>query len=558
MAGAVRTQPPMTDPAFQDGASAPPADSRAEAATLYGFAGTIAFFTLLSRILGMARDLVIAHRFGATGATDAWVQAFRIPNALRRLTGEGAMTIAFVPIYVQVRAEDGAEAARAFARRVLGLVLVVTIVLSASGIVLSEPLTAVFSPGFLNDPAKFALTARLLAWTFPYLAMVSLVAWAMGVLNAEGRFAAPAAAPILLNVGIIVAVLAFSGWFPVPILSVAAGVLAGGVAQVVLQVPSLLAVRVAPLPLPDWRDPHLKRLFALLLPSLFGLAVYELNLIVLGVIASYLPTGQIFHYSNATRLSELVLGLFTFAFATAGLPTLSEHRAREDWPRLRETLRLILSATSYTILPAMVGLAVASQAIVAMLFLHGEFAYADVSSTAATLRLLTLGLPAVALVRMLVPVYYAFGDARTPVFVSALTMIVTGALAWLLSQRFEVQGLAAGLSLGTWFQCGLLALLVRSKTRPLGQWIPWRSLMLQLVTALVMGAAIHVLHGFGVWSQGSFSLLNWVIFVGIVAGGATLYFLVTLLLGEPQARHWLELLNRLTHRSNRRSPTGEV
>ncbi len=531
----------------------PAAAAATEAATLYGFAGTVTFFTLLSRILGMARDLVIAHRFGATGATDAWVQAFRIPNALRRLTAEGSMTIAFVPTYVRVRTEQGPEAARDFARRVLGLVAVVTLALCAGGMLFSEALTAVFSPGFRDDAVKFGLTARLLAWTFPYLVLVSLVAWAMGVLNAEGRFAAPAAAPMLLNVGIIVMVLGFSGWFPLPILAIAGGVVAGGIAQVVLQVPSLLAVGQRPLPRLDWADPALRRLFALLAPSLLGVAVYELNIIVLGMIASFLPTGQIFHYNNATRLTELVMGLFAWAFTTAGLPTLSEHVSREDWARCRETLRLTFSATQYAILPATVGLAVGGPAVVAMLYLHGAFTVADVASTAATLAVLALGMPAVGTVRTLVPVSYAFGDARMPVLVAAATLVVTGALGWWLSRTYAVLGLAAGLSLGTWFQAIALALALRPKTRVLGPWLDRRALLRQGGTAAVMGLAVWGLLDYGVWAHGPAAAWNWAVFACIVLGGAALYFSGTLLLQEPQARHWLGLFRRVGARLSGRN-----
>jgi putative peptidoglycan lipid II flippase len=533
-----------------DGAAA---QAQGDATQLYGFAGTVAFYTLLSRVLGMARDLVIAHRFGASGASDAWVQAFRIPNALRRLTAEGSMTIAFVPTYVRVRAEQGPEAARAFARRVLGLVLAATLVLCALGMVFSRALTAAFSPGFLEDPAKFDLAARLLLGMFPYLVLVSIVAWAMGVLNSEGRFAAPAAAPIFLNLGIIVAVLGFADRLSEPILAVAGGILAGGVVQVLIQGPSLLAVRVAPWPLWDWRDPALRRLWSLLLPALFGVAVYQVNIIVLGVIASYLPTGQIFNYNNATRMTELVMGLFAFAFTTAGLPALSEQVAQEDWPRLRETLRLTFSATQYAILPAMVGLVAAGQAIVAMLYLHGAFTYADVLQTADTMALMALGMPAVASVRVLVPTYYAFGDARTPVLAAALTLGVTTGLGWWLSRLYEVEGLAAGLTLGTWFQLALLALWLRRKTRAISPWFPRETLLRQGLPAAAMGLAVWALQRHGHWQRGPFDGGNWVLFGAIVVGGAVLYFALSLLLREQQAWHWLALLGRLWGRASRGS-----
>ena len=536
----------MTDsPSNQDNGTPAGEEASREASVLYGRAGTVTFFTLLSRVLGMTRDLVIAHRFGASGMTDSWVQAFRIPNALRRLTAEGSMTIAFVPSFVKVRSEQGGEAARLFAQRVLGMVLAVTLLLTGLGMLFSETLAWVFSPGFIDDPERLGMTRSLLFWTFPYLVQISLVAWAMGVLNSEGRFAAPAAAPIFLNIGIIAAVLGFSGMFSPPIMAIAGGVLAGGVVQVFLQMPSLAMVGALRGPRMGWRDPAMRHFLGLLLPSLAGVAVYELNIIALGMIASYLPTGQIFHYNNATRLAELVMGLFAFAFTTAGLPTLSGHFTNRRWEAMANTIRLTFSATLYVILPATVGLALAGEGIVSMLYLHGAFTYTDVRSTAAALALLALGAPAVAMVRVMLPVYYAMGDARTPVPVALVTVAVTAALGWWLSQRFQVRGLAAGLSLGTGFQCALLALLLRPKLRRMGPVFPWGATARQAGTSLMMGLWVYFFHGFGKWELGPASLFNWLILACIVLGGAGLYFLLTLSLKEPQAVNWLALARRV-------------
>ena len=522
-----------------------------EAEAIYGRAGIVTFFTLLSRILGMARDLVISHRFGAGSATDAWVQAFRIPNALRRLTAEGSMTIAFIPIYVAVRQDEGPVAARAFAQRVLGLVLLLTGVLSALGMLFSPLIVRVVSPGFVDDVLKFELTTALIRWTFPYLVLVSVVAWAMGVLNAENRFMAPAAAPIFLNLGIIGFVLALSASLERPIIAVAWGVLAGGAAQVLLQLPALRSVGAAALPRADWRDPHVRRLFGLLGPALIGVAVYEVNIIILGMIASYLPTGQIFYYNNATRVTELVMGLFAFSFTVAGFPTLSEHRAREDWRRMRETLSLTTSAVMYTIFPAMAGLMAASTGIVSMLYLHGAYTLDDTVTTADALSMMALGMPAVALVRLLVPVFYAYGDARSPVIVSALTVLVTGGLGWLLSLRYEVLGLSLALSLGTWFQCALLAVMLRRHTLVLGPWFPWRALLMQMLAASVVGGLAGWGIGFGTWTLGPAAGLNWLVLGLTISTAVGAYLGLTLALGDAQAGHWLHLGRRLLLRLGR-------
>ena len=522
----------------------PPAPHEEEAASIYGRAGVVAFFTLLSRILGLARDLVIAHRFGAGAATDAWVQAFRLPNALRRLTAEGSATIAFVPIYVDVREKQGHDAAIRFSRRVLGIVLLATGALVALGMVFNSELALVASPGFVSDAGKFDLTAALIRWTFPYLLLVSLVAWAMGVLNSEGRYAAPAAAPILLNVGNIVGVLGFSDGFEHPIMAVAAGVLAGGAAQVLLQFPSLLASGAKPWPLLGWGDPAVRRLFGLLVPALLSVSVYQINLIVLGIIASFLPTGQIFDFNNATRLTELVLGLFAFAFTTAGLPALSRHMARGDWARTSEVARLTFSAVLFTILPAMAGLIGAAPAIVAMLYLRGEFGYADVLITADTLRVLALGMPAVAAVRVMVPIFYALKDARTPALVSLAALFVTAGLGWWFSRYWEVRGLALGLTAGSWFNCLLLGLTLRARADRLSGWFSLRAAGLQAGAAAAMGVLAYWATGLGEWQVGGQSAWNWTLFTGTVLGAGGFYLAVTLVASEPESRRWLHLLNR--------------
>jgi putative peptidoglycan lipid II flippase len=524
---------------------------RGERESIYRFAGIVTFFTLLSRILGMARDLAIANRFGAGGASDAWVQAFRIPNALRRLTAEGSMTIAFIPLYVELREREGRAAALQFARQVLGLVLAVTGLLCAAGIVFSDAVTLIFSPGFADDPQKFALTSRFIRWTFPHLLLVSLVAWAMGILNSEKRFAAPAAAPILFNLGIVAAIFLAAERLATPALAIAYGAVLGGVLQVLLQLPSLGAVGARLTPSFRWREGAMPRFFALMGPALFGVAVYQINIIVLGILASYLPTGQVFHYNNATRLSEFVMGLFTFAFTTAGLPALSGHFARGDWAAMGQTLRFTFAAVLFTTLPAMTGLIVAAEAIVSMLYRHGAFTAADVATTADTLKFMALGMPGVAIVRVLVPVYYALGDSRTPVLASAAAVAVTGTLGWWFSGPMQVAGLALALALGTWFQALGLAAALRGRTEELGPWFPWDDLRKQVIACAGMALAVGFAGRFGDWDRGPSAARNWLLFIPLLAGGAGLYGALTLAQGERQARHWLDLLARLNRRLGR-------
>jgi putative peptidoglycan lipid II flippase len=333
-----------------------------------------------------------------------------------------------------------------------------------------------------------------------------------------------------------------------PALAIAFGAVLGGVAQVLLQVPNLIEKRAPFLPSFRWGGPAMRRFFALMGPALFGVAVYQINIIVLGIIASYLPTGQVFYYNNATRLSEFVMGLFTFAFTTAGLPTLSAHYARRDWPAVGKTVRFTFAAVLFTTLPATAGLLAAAEPVVAMLYRHGAFTAADVAATARTLQWMALGMPAVALVRVMVPIFYTTGNARTPVLASAASVAVTAGLGWWLSGPFQVQGLAIGLTVGTWFQALALAWGLRGQAHALGAWFPWRGTAQQLGACVLMGAAAAGAVRFGRWDLGPAHFANWLVFLPLLIGAVALYAALALLQREEQSLQWVRLLGRIGRR----------
>ncbi len=508
--------------------------------------GIIAGFTLLSRLLGAVRDLTLSHLFGASGTLDAFIQAFTIPNIFRRLTAEGSMNLAFVPIYTEVREQRGVEAARQFAAQGLALVLAVTSLLVAAGILFSPQLVWLFSAGFADRPEQFALTVDLTRWMFPYLLLVSIVAWAMGVLNAERRFAAPAAAPVLLNLGIIAAALTGTWWSDHPIETVAWGVLLGGGMQVLLQIPSLRQCGQAFRPQRFWQPqqgwaPDIRKLLRLLGPSLFGVAAYQLNLIVLRNLASFLPEGQVTHYYNASRLTELTLGVFAFAITNASFPEFSKRVAQERWDDAVAILRFSTASTLLVVFPAAAGLLAAAEPITAMLYLHGAYGWNDVQQTAQALQAFALSLPAVALIRLQTSAFYALKDARTPVRVSFLSIGVTGGLGWWWSQSLNVTGLALGLSAGTTFQWLVLQTLLHRRLP--GRGAGGAGLRYGLASGL-MGAVVYAgaQHD---WSAGPGAWLNWGWFLGLLAGGGLLYALLLLALRDPQL---LQLLSRLRNR----------
>ena len=524
-----------------------------ESGRILKHAGTITFFTFLSRILGAARDLVIAHVFGAGWITDAFVQAFTIPNVLRRLTAEGSMTLAFLPLYTEIREKNDPHAAKKFASKTLGLVLGVTTILTGLGMIFSPQLVFLFAAGFASSPEKFELTVLLTRIMFPYLIFVSLVAWSMGILNAEGRFAAPAAAPIFLNVGMIGAAFVISPLLKEPITGIGIGVLLGGILQILIQVPSLRKVGQSITPRNFFNDQNIQRLLRLLGPSLVGVAVYQINIIVLRNLASFMPSGQVTHYYNASRLSELTLGVFAFAITTAGFPELSKHTADANWQKIRSTMRFTMATTLLVVIPASIGLLFAAEPIVSMLYFHGEYAWRDVQNTALTLQAFALSIPAVALVRLQTSVFFSLKDSATPVKISLVSIVVTGILGWWWSQSLEIFGLALGLVAGTWFQFMLLLLFLRRKPELRKSFWPLRSTLLYLIASGGMSIFTWLFGQQGSWEQGPFILHNWTIFAGLLAGSALIYLILLLLFREEHAvRISLQLKSGIKSRKDKK------
>jgi len=509
---------------------------------IYRRVGIISFFTLLSRILGAVRDLVLIHVFGAGIAHDAYVVAQTIPNALRRLTAEGSMTLAFVPIYSELREKLGQQQARLFARRALGLVLSATVALSVVGIFASDYVVYAFASGYGDNSEKYHLTVILTRIMFPYLILVSVFAWAMGVLNAEGRFASPAAAPILLNVGLIIGALALTYFFDPPIVAVAVGMLIGGVLQVILQWPSLRAISQSIVPLGFFRDKGIRQLLRLLTPSLFGVAVYEVNIIVLRTIASTYPDGQMTYYYISSRLTELVIGLFAFAFAAASFPEMSKQSAKAQWQKMFETLRFAISGAMFVIVPAALGLFVVAEPIVKMLYLHGEFDVADADTTVNVLRAFAISIPAMTMTRLLLPAYYSLKDARTPVAIFFLTVLVTAAAGFSFGHYYQVVGLGIGLSCGMWCQALLLYILLKRKGQLRSRVLAYGELAKYTLVAAVAVSAAYTVSRLGQWNLGAAARVNWLAFTGLLSLAVLLYFTILYIIHDVHARRLSRML----------------
>lgn len=439
--------------------------SRSESATIARRAGTVAGFTLGSRVLGYLRDAVLAHLFGAGLAHDAYVVALTIPNVLRRLVAEGALMIAFVPLASQEKEQGGIPAMRRFTAAVLGALLPLLLVLVGLGMAFPDLWVALFAPGF--DAARAAIATDLTRIMMPFVLFVSLLAVAGGALNTVGVFAPTAAAPMFLNLAIISAALGARHLFAVPMHSVGWGVVAGGILGLLLQLPFLRRHRLLVRPRWQLSHPSLIQLGRRMIPAVYGAGVYQLNVIIIRAIASSFPAGEVSCYFVATRLEEFALGVFAVSVSIAALPTLSEHAARGDEMALRATFRRAIRLTNFITIPSTVGLLLLARPIVGALFVHGRFSPEAGELTAGLLVILAIGLVPIGAVRIVVPTYYALGDTKTPVYAAVASTVTTAAGGWALGAYcgFGIGGLTVAIILAAAAQLMVLLFFLGRRIR---------------------------------------------------------------------------------------------
>ncbi|HET7569258.1 MAG TPA: murein biosynthesis integral membrane protein MurJ [Gammaproteobacteria bacterium] len=426
--------------------------------------------TLLSRVLGFARDIIFAHSFGAGLVMDAFFVAFKIPNFMRRMFAEGAFSQAFVPVLGEVRAEGGDAAVREFVARITGTLSLIVGVITVIGIVAAPILIYVFAAGFAADPDKYALSVAMLRLTFPYLLFISLTALAGGVLNTYGRFGVPAFTPVILNILLIGAAIGLAPMLPNPGMALAWGVLIAGIVQLAFQFPFLWRLRLLPRPRLPRGHPAVRRTLRLMLPALFGSSASQFNLLIDNLIASFLATGSVSWLYYSDRLMEFPLGVFAIALATVILPGLSAHHAKRAGEAFSATIDWALRLVLVVVLPAAVGLFMLAGPLIATLFRYGEFSAYDVRMAHWSLMAYAFGLMGFTLVKVLAPGFYARQDVRTPVRVGviavcaniALNGAITAPMA-LLGFRAPHAGLALATSLAAFVNAGLLFRGLRRK-----------------------------------------------------------------------------------------------
>lgn len=460
----------------------------------------VGIMTMLSRVLGLARDVVIAAMVGATANADAFFVAFKIPNFLRRLFAEGAFSQAFVPVLAEYREKGSVAAVQELINRVSGVLGGILMMVTLLAVIGAPVVATIFAPGFYNDPVKFALTSDMIRITFPYLFLISMTGFAGAILNSYGRFAVPAFTPVLLNLSLIGAALWISPRLSEPAVGLAWGVLIAGMVQFCFQLPFLRRIHLLPRPRWAWHDEGVQKIVALMIPALFGVSVSQINLLLDTVIASFLPTGSVSWLYYSDRLVELPLGIFAIAISTVILPSLSRHNIGEDKESFSKTLDWALRAVMLLGVPAAVALFILAEPVLITLFKYGELEMRDVQMATYSLRAYTLGLLAFMLIKVLAPGYFARQDTKTPVKIGVIAMganmIFNLLLAIPLHYTFQLGhvGLALATALSAWMNAGMLfAGLVRDGAyQARAGWLNY-ALKLTLAT-LVMALALWYLN----------------------------------------------------------------
>jgi len=486
-------------------------------------AGIVGAATLLSRILGFVRDVIVAWFFGAGLAADAFFVAFRIPNLLRRLFAEGSLTISFIPVFTEYLSRNGREEAYGLARSACWLLSLVLAVVAVAGILLSPLIVKVIAPGFLSSPEKFDLTVLLTRIMFPYIFFIGLVALCMGVLNALGHFAAPALAPVLLNLAIISTVVLLSPHLEKPAVGLAIGVIIGGVLQLGLQIPFLIRKGFRLLVRGPLYHPAIKRIALLMTPAVFGAAVYQINIFVGTLLASLLPEGSVSYLYYADRLVQFPLGVFGIALATAVLPSLSRQATVKDMEGLRTSFAYALKLVFFITIPAMTGLIVLKEPIVRLLFQRGAFNVATTYFTAEALFYYAVGLWAFSGVRIVVSTFYALQDTKTPVKMAVISLLVNIILSLLLMGPMRHSGLALATSLAAAVNLFLLIHALKKRLGRIGARDILGSVFKSTVSAALMGGGIGVVALWGVpkYAGSTWHLMVWIL--GSIVAGLLLY-----------------------------------
>lgn len=507
-------------------------------------AGVVGLATMLSRIFGFIRDMVVAAFFGAGFATDAFFVAFRIPNLLRRLFAEGSLTISFVPVFTEYLKTRSREEALELANVSFTVLSIILVIVSIAGVLLSPLIVSVMAPGFLKTPDKYELTVFLTRIMFPYIFFISLVALCMGILNSLRHFASPALSPVILNIAMILAALFLRDFFDEPILALAIGVMIGGFLQLLFQLPFLSRLGVHLKPDLNFRHPGVKRIGFLMLPAVFGAAVYQINIFISTLLASFLPEGSVSYLYYADRLVELPLGVFAIAIGTAALPSFSEQATKGEFGEMKRTIAFSLRLMLFITIPAMIALIALRVPIISVLFERGEFDLRSTILTAQALLYYAVGLWAFSTIRVIVAAFYALQDTKTPVRIAIVALIVNTVMSIILMFPLKHGGLALATSIASAVNVVILSAIL---ARRIGRFLDREfqmSLLKVFVASFIMWGAIELTSYLLAWrDDGPFNERLITLTAAIVVGLLT-FFIASYLLRNREMARVLETARR--------------
>lgn len=493
--------------------------------------GIVSIMTLVSRIFGFARDMLMAHFFGAGAAVDAFNVAFRIPNFMRRLFAEGAFAQAFVPVLAEYQVGKNHDEIKNFLSHVSGTLGTVLLIITLLAELASPLIIKVFAPGFAVNSYRFVLARDMLQLTFPYLFFISLAALYGAILNTYHRFAIPAFTPVILNVVMIIATIFCSRYFEPSIVALAWGVFVAGLLQLFFQLPFVGRLHLLSWPRFGWRDPGVRRIIKYMVPALFGASVAQLNLLLDTVFASFLAIGSVSWLYYAERFSELPLGIFGVAVATVILPHLSRQHALQSTAVFTQTITWAIRNILLFALPAGIGLLICAGPLYSALFAYGAFGLTDVVMTERALWALAIGSPAFMIIKVLASVFYSRQDIRTPVKIAVVTMTVNIILNAILIFPFAHAGLALATTLAAYLNATCLWVILwrRGIYQNQGGWLKFSLQMISANGAMILWLLY--------WHYPVLQWLNWppisrlTHLALLIVGGTLVYLIVLRLVG---------------------------
>jgi putative peptidoglycan lipid II flippase len=495
-----------------------------------GRAGMVGVSTLASRVLGLVRDIAMSTFFGTGIVAEAFYVAFMIPNLFRRLVGEGSLTVAFISVFSKLRQDEGEDVARKFMEAFWTLMMVVLAGMVVLGMVFSREIVTLFTnPKFRANTEQFELAVVMTRYMFPYLFLIGLVALSMGILNSYKRFFAPAFHPALLNIAWIASVLLLHHRFERMGLELVIGVLAGGLLQLMLQVPFLWRVGMRFIPRFNFKHPAVRRIGMLMVPSALAIGVVQINVIIANYfITAFQGARSQFFYAN--RFEEFPYAIFSIAIATAVLPTLSEQAGEKDRQGLSDTLGFGLRMVAFIIIPSSIGLALIGRPLIHVVLEHGVFTAADTDHTAKMLVMFCLGMWAVSGLRIVAQAYYAVEDMVTPLWSAAIGMVINVLGCWYLSGVLGRVGIPLSIMIAAVVNFLILSAMLKRKAVSLDYRPVTRTALKALIASLPMAAVVYAVAGMSLWEHPGRLLIKIVLLGLVVSGGALAYALAARLL----------------------------